>query len=204
MGLAIWLALELRASLKLKEENKSLRQQLSQMPQLVVENERLSNLVAAANGSISPHNRAAETSLVTDESKQLARLRVEVKALQDQNAEIQKLQANTRETRAAAETARTAAGVNPAGSATSANGSGFELLSAKYWTASTNLDVTAELRKRIRGDTLKAIASNNLKGDPEFGQTKHLTVVYRIGGVTMTNDFREGDLVVLPNEQQQQ
>jgi len=52
-------------------------------------------------------------------------------------------------------------------------------------------------------DTLKAIASNNLKGDPEFGQTKHLTVVYRFGGVTMTNEFREGDVVVLPNELQQ-
>ena len=203
-GLAVWLGLDLRASLKLNEENYSQRQQLSQMPLLFAENQRLSNLVAEENGSLSPPNRAAKPSLATDESMELVRLRGEVKALQKQNREIEELQADTRETRAAAETALTATGVNPAaGSATSANGSGFELLGANYWTATTNLDVTAELRKRIRGDILKAIASNNLKGDPEFGQTKHLTVVYRFGGVTMTNEFREGDVVVLPNELQQ-
>jgi len=208
VGLAVWLGLERRASLKLNEENNSLRRQWSQMPLLFAENQRLSNLVAEGNGSLSPPNRAAKPSLATDESAELVRLRGEVKALQEQNREIQELQANTRETRAAAETATTATGVNPAaGGATSANGSGFELLGANYWTGTTNLDVTAELRKRIRADTLKAIASNNLKGDPEFGQTKHLTVVYRVGGVTMTNEFREGDVVVLPNvlpnEQQQ-
>src|SRR5204862_1013579 len=87
--------------------------------------------------------------------------------------------------------------------ATTANGSQFELLRANYWTDKTNLDVAAELRERIRGDSLKAIASNNLKGDPDFGQVKHLTVVYRFGGVTMTNEFREGDFVVLPKEQEQ-
>jgi hypothetical protein len=43
-----------------------------------------------------------------------------------------------------------------------------------------------------------AVASNNIKGDPEFGQVKHLTVVYRVGGVLRTNEFREGDVVVLP------
>lgn len=202
MGLAIWLTLEHRALLKVNAENSSLRQQLSQMPQLLAENERLSNLIAEENGSPSPPDPTAETS---HESKDLDRLRGEVKALQQQNKEIQQLQANTRETRAAVETAMRAADVNPAtGNGTSGNGSGFELLVANYWTTTTNLDVTAELRKRIRGDTLKAIASNNLKGDPEFGQTKHLTVVYRFGGATMTNEFREGDFVVLPNEQQQQ
>ena len=39
--------------------------------------------------------------------------------------------------------------------------------------------------------------------DPEFGQVKPLTVVYRFGGVTMTNEFREGDFVVLPKELEQ-
>ena len=78
----------------------------------------------------------------------------------------------------------------------------MELLAADYGTDRTNLDVAAELRARIRGDSLKVVASNNLKGDPDFGQVKHLTVVYRFGGITVTNDFREGDLVVLPKEQQ--
>jgi hypothetical protein len=205
MALAVYVALERRTSLKLSDENNGLRQRLSEMEQLVAENQRLSNLVAEANGSPSPPNRAVEASLATDEPvKDLVRLRSEVKALQQQNEEIQQLQANTREIRASAENALKATAVNTAaGSATSAGGSGFELLRADYSTATTNLDVTAELRQRIRGDSLKAIASNNLKGDPEFGQTKYLTIVYRVGGVTMTNQFREGDFVVLPREQQQ-
>jgi hypothetical protein len=62
------------------------------------------------------------------------------------------------------------------------------------------MDVAAELRERIRGDGLKAVASNNIKGDPEFGQVKHLTIEYSFAGVTLTNEFREGDLVVIPGE----
>jgi hypothetical protein len=88
------------------------------------------------------------------------------------------------------------------GVATTASGSQLELLAANYWTDKTNLDVTEELRDGIRGDSVKAIAGNNLKGDPEFGQVKHLTVVYRVGGVIMTNEFRDGDLVILPKVQQ--
>ena len=60
------------------------------------------------------------------------------------------------------------------------------------------MDVTDELQDRVRGDNLKAVASNNLKGDPEFGQTKHLTIEYNFGGVIMTNEFRENDMIVLP------
>jgi len=78
------------------------------------------------------------------------------------------------------------------------NGTQFELLRAEYGTTRTNLDVTQELADRIRGDRLKAVASNNLRGDPEFGQVKNLTVIYRVSGVTRTNRYREGDVVILP------
>ena len=60
------------------------------------------------------------------------------------------------------------------------------------------MDVTDELQDRIRGDNLKAVAGNDIKGDPEYGQTKHLTIEYRFGGITRTNEFREGDVIVLP------
>jgi hypothetical protein len=76
----------------------------------------------------------------------------------------------------------------------------FEIVKAEYGTARTNLDVTDELAERIRGERLKAVASNNLKGDPDFGQVKQLTVIYRFGGVTRTNQFREGALISLPVE----
>ena len=78
------------------------------------------------------------------------------------------------------------------------NSSQFDVLSAQYWTDKTNLDVAAELRERIRGDSLKAVANNNIKGDPDFGEVKHLTVVYRYGSTLFTNEFREGEFVVLP------
>ena len=57
----------------------------------------------------------------------------EIAALQQQNKELQQLQADTRETRAAAETALKTKPINPAGdNPTAPNGSGFELLGANY------------------------------------------------------------------------
>jgi hypothetical protein len=206
-GLAVCLALERRASLKLEQENSGLRQRLSQMDKLAAENQRLSNLIAEANGLPARTSRPAEASLAADDpANELVRLRGEVEALRQQSKELESLRANTREVRVAAETALKTRNTNQAAnsqSATPANGSQFELLRADYGTERTNLDVAAELRERIRGDSLKAIASNNLKGDPEFGQVKHLTVVYRVGGITITNEFREGDFVVLPKAQEQ-
>jgi hypothetical protein len=203
-GLAACLVLDRQASLKLGRDNNGLRLRLSQMDTLVAENQRLSNLVAEANGSPSRPNRLAELPLATDDqAKELVRLRDEVVALRQQSKEIETLRANTREVRAASETALKTKNVNHGANspgATSGNSSQFELLKADYGTDTTNLDVATELGERIRGGSLKAIASNNLKGDPEFGQVKHLTVVYRFGGVTMTNEYREGDVVVLPKE----
>ena len=205
-GLAIYLALESQTALKLSHDNDDLRQRLSQMDDLTAENQRLSNLVTQMDSIPSRPGRAAaanEMSAPGDEAE-LVRLRGEVEELRTQTREIENLRANTREARAAAETAlRTKGNQATYGqAAATANGSQLEVLSADYGTDKTNLDVSAELRARIRGDSLKAMASNNLKGDPDFGQVKHLVVVYRFGGVTLTNEFREGDVVVLPKEQQ--
>lgn len=203
-GLAIGVAVERHASSKLFQENRGLQQQLSPMDKLIAENERISNLVARAKGTESGPSAGLRAPSATDErAKEVVRLRDEVAALRQQSKEIETLREDTRQARAARETslktqnagrsARTASG-------TSASGSQLEILQAQYWTANTNMNVTDALSGRIRGDSLKAVASNNLKGDPEFGQVKHLTVVYQIGGVTRTNEFREGDLVILPGE----
>src|SRR5207249_10519335 len=131
-GLVIYLALERQASRKLERENNGLRQRLSQMDELAAENQRLSNLVAEANGLPSRPNRLAEVSPATDDpSKELVRLRGEVEALREQNKQIETLRANTREVRAAAEAALKTKSLNEAAnshSATTANGSQFELL----------------------------------------------------------------------------
>jgi hypothetical protein len=199
--LAVCLAIERQASSKLELENNALRGRLGQRAELLAENQSLSNLLAEATPAPSrPSGSAVASPARSGAAQELARLRREVEALRQQSKEIETLRANTRETRAAAETAvRNARAANTPGTGTT-NGSQLEVLRADYWTDHTSMDVAAELRERIRGDSLKAIASNNLRGDPEFGQVKHLTVVYRFGGVTMTNEFREGDFVVLPGE----
>jgi predicted RNase H-like nuclease (RuvC/YqgF family) len=205
--LGVCLTFERQACAKLAHDNDSLRYQLDQTDKLQAENKRLSTFIAEATSRRSHSNESAALSSADDEpARELARLRTEIEALRQQSKEIETLRADTREIRAATEVAAKAKNANhlasglPGGSAV---GSQFELLQADYWTEKTNMDVAAELRDRIRGDSLKAIANNNLKGDPDFGQVKHLTVVYRLGGATFTNEFREGDYIALPKEPEQ-
>jgi hypothetical protein len=203
-GLAIGVAVERQARVKLDQENKALRQELSRMGGLAAENQRLSSLVAQAQGSPSQPSKQPEGAAPADERlKELLRLQGEVEVLRQQSKELTTLREDTRQVRATRESGfktptvgQAAQGVSGAGS----NEPGLEILRAEYWTAHTNMDVAAELRERIGGDGLKAVASNNIKGDPEFGQSKHLTVVYRVGGITRTNEFQEGDLVILPGQ----
>ena len=139
---------------------------------------------------------------MTDErAKELERLRGEVDALRQQRKEIETLREDTRQARAARENgvrAPSAAATAKTANVAMVNGSPFEIVRAEYGTERTNMDVAAELSDRIRGDGLKAMASNNIKGDPDFGHVKRLTVVYRFGGVMRTNEFHEGDVVILP------
>jgi hypothetical protein len=198
-GLALGAAVEHRTRVRQTEDNRALRQKLSQMDRLLAENQRLSNLVA--QGDKAPAGELPETETGSNEqSGELVRLRNEVGALQQQYQELQKLRADTRHVRADNDNKRRNAG-QVANTGNASDTPDFEILSANYWTANTNMDVAAELQDRVRGSRLKAVASNNIKGDPDFGQVKHLTVVYRVGGVIRTNEFREGDVVILPQEQ---
>jgi len=74
----------------------------------------------------------------------------------------------------------------------------LEILKAAYWTSNARVDVTEELRKRIVGNKLEAIASNEIKGDPDFGTVKKLTIEYRFDGTTVTKEFTEGERIVIP------
>jgi hypothetical protein len=203
-GVAICLAVERQARLRLGEENKALRQQVDPMAGLVAENERLSNLVAQASRSQSlPDEQLGAQSLSDEQSLELLRLRGEVGALREQSKELETLREENRQVRAALEGGHKTQNAGQAATAdkgVASKESQLQILRAEYWTQNARLDVTEELRGRILDDKLKAIASNNIKGDPEFGQTKRLTIEYSFGGVTLTNEFREGDLVVLPGE----
>ena len=202
VGMAIGAAVEHRAWLRQDEENRSLRQQLDQMAGLVAEHERLSNLLAQANQpQPQPNERVQAQPLPNERSKELVRLRGEVGVLRQQGKELEALREDTRQARAALESGLKMQNAGQAATTdkgTASKDSQLEILKAEYWTDNARLDVTGELRDRIRGDSLKAIASNNIKGDPEFGQTKHLTIEYKFAGVTMTNEFSEGDVVAIP------
>jgi hypothetical protein len=202
LGLGGWLLAERSVCLQLAQENAALRQKSMAMEGLNAENQRLSNWVARAVLLPSRTNHPLEAPQLADaDTDELLRLRAKLDLLRQQTNEMGTLREDTQKLRAALENKlknQSAGTRSPPAERTTANGSQFEILKAEYWTDHERMDVTEELQDRIRADSLKAVASNNLKGDPEFGQVKHLTIEYRIGGVTMTNEFREGDVIVLP------
>lgn len=74
----------------------------------------------------------------------------------------------------------------------------LEILKATYWTSKASVDVTAELRKKIVDNKLEEIASNEIKGDPDCGTVKKLTIEYRFDSITVTKEFAEGERIVIP------
>ena len=199
--MALGTAVERRTRVRQTEENRALGEQLSQMENVLAEKQRPSTLVAPVDKAPARPGEMLEMEAAPNEqTNELVRLRSEVEALRQRYKEMETLRADSAQLRAALENK----GRNPGRGANAGNandGSGLEILSAQYWTANTNMDVGAELQDRVRDNRLKAIASNNIKGDPDFGQVKRLTVVYRVGGVIRTNEFREGDVIILPQEQ---
>jgi hypothetical protein len=201
-SLAVCLIFERQACLKLNAQNDALRRQLAKMAKLTADNQRLSNLLAQAKASHLHPDGTAGGNVARDERlEELARLRSEVDALRQQSNEVENLRADTLATHAElkaalqAQRANRMAGGHDSGDA---SGGSLQILQAQYGTDSTNLDVSAALNDRIRGGSLKTVAGNGLMGDPDFGQVKNLTIVYSFGGVVTTQQFREGDIVILP------
>lgn len=204
MGLGVCLSLERHACLKVEAQNDALRLQLNEMAGLTGENGRLSNLLAQANAQHPHPDGAAATNALTDDRlEEITRLRTQVAGLQHQIDDLAEVRADTRATTTALDEAHREQIANrPATHQDSGatNDASFQILQAYYGTERTNLEVSAALNDRIRGGSLKIIAGNKLGGDPDYGQVKNLTVVYRYAGVVLTNQFREGDAVILPSE----
>ncbi len=200
-ALAAGLALESQACRKLGAENNDLRDQLHKMGELTAENQRLSNLLFQTNHERQHAIGTTNTNAApVGERAELEQLRSEIGQFSQRSNEVESLRADTLATSAALKEAhdahrnrRTTSHNN-----TTANGSSFQVLSAGYGTENTNQDVAAELNDRIHNGSLKMVANNNVAGDPDPGHVKSLTVVYRSGGMLMTNQFHEGDVVILP------
>lgn len=112
VGLAIWLAVEHQARLRLAEEHKALEQQLHPMAGLIAENERLSNLVARANHA---------QPLPNDQSRELLRLRGEAGVLRQQSKEFEAVRNENRQARAALESSLKTQSAGAAGAAATAD-----------------------------------------------------------------------------------
>lgn len=203
-ALAVGLAREHQACRELAAQNDALSRELSQMTELAGENQRLVNLLAQAKAKAhdaNPDGTISTNGATDPRLEELAQLRSQVQAFQQQSNEVASLRADTRATHDAIKEAHQAqlASRKPVTRDPSANSAApLQILEADYGTVRSNLDVSAALNDRIRSGSLKIVASNRLNGDPDFGQVKNLTVVYRFGGAVMTNQFREGDIVVLP------
>ena len=192
-AIAVLLLLEHRVCAQIHQENAALLRRLNEAAEKLAENQRWPDHAAPATDA-----GAALGASPASADEELLRLRGEIAGLLHQHQQTESLREDTHQTYAALENRRKED--RSARRAANGNSSQLEIVKAQYWTDHTTMDVTEELQDRIRGDRLKAMASNNLKGDPEFGQVKHLTIEYRFGGVTMTNEFREGDVIVLPAE----
>jgi hypothetical protein len=171
------------------------------MAALAAENQRLSHALAQAQAA---QTSDTPTNLVTNPGLQeLAQLRSQLNTLLQQSNDVATLHADTHAVRDALEAARQsqrASRMLHRATRDAASSAPLEILEASYGTDRTNLDVSAELNDRVQGASLKTIAGNQLAGDPDYGHTKDLIVVYRFGGQILTNQFHEGDMVVLPPE----
>src|SRR4051794_30527466 len=92
VGLAVCLAIERQARIKLGQENDALRRQLGGGEALWVETGQSSNRVAQANASSSRSRQPSEAFAAAEQrDKELARLREEVATLRQQTSEIENL-----------------------------------------------------------------------------------------------------------------
>src|SRR5215469_18873756 len=100
-GLTVGLGFERQACLKLAQENNAFRQQLSQMDEVVADNQRLSILVAQGSTSQSGRDELASKPSTSDApAQELVQLRGEVETLRQQSKEVEALRADTRQARA--------------------------------------------------------------------------------------------------------
>jgi hypothetical protein len=194
--MAVWLLIEHSACGQIHRENTELLRHLNEATEKLAENQRRADRTASATDQVSDANGASLAASSPGADGEMQQLRGEIAKLLELHQQAESLREDSRQTREALENRRKED--RAARRAASGSVSALQIIKAEYWTDNKRMDVTDELQDRVRGDNLKAVASNNLKGDPEFGQTKHLTIEYNFGGVIMTNEFRENDMIVLP------
>ena len=202
-GMALRVAVEHETRVRLDQQDSALRERLSERAEAPAGTDERFARTGTLVGTAERFAPAGAPPGTARQLQELVRLRGEVESLRQQSKEIETLREDTRQVRAAqqgAPVSQSAAQAATMSSGIVTNGSELEILQAEYWTTNAKFDVTGELTARLNTNGPPAVANNDLKGDPELGVTKRLTVVYRVGGVTLTNEFREGQPVILPGQ----
>ena len=196
-GLATLWVIQHQAQINLREENESLQQRLDQMNQLEAENERLSNLVARANGSLSD-----------EQLKDLLRLRSEVGSLRQQTNELARLQEENRRLQTTLTTSRNLESTNSPPAAAPEN-----IFPKESWAFAGYVTPEAALESFAwavsKGDTKTMLASLTPDVQKEFekefqGKSESEIVAKMAEGVSKTTayrvlrkDFVSDDLILL-------
>ncbi len=206
VALAIWLAVEHQARLRLGDEHKALEQQLDQMAGLAADNERLSNLVAQAGRS---------GSLPDEQSQELLRLRGEVGVLRQQTNGLEAARQENRQARAALESSLTNQSAGAAVAAATADywprgswafagyASPDAALQTSLWAANNGelkalLDsTTGDLQKMVEKDlTGKSEGEAAVRAMDEVARLQSVRLLNREvqadGTVVLTAAFEEG------------
>jgi hypothetical protein len=190
----LWLV-EHKACAQIHQENTELLRRLDEATEKLAENQRSRGSMAPASEPV-PDASGAPLAGAAAADEELQRLHTELTGLLQAHQQAESLREDSRQARETLENRKKED--RAARRAARGNASALQIIKAEYSTDNASMDLMDELQDRVRGDSLKAVANNNLGGDPEYGQVKHLTIEYSIGGVIRTNQFREGDIVVLP------
>jgi hypothetical protein len=202
VGVAIWLVVAHQDRFRLREENKSLRQQLAQMASLGAENERLANLVSGVT-----HSRSGSD----DQLRELLRLRGEVGVLRGQSKELETLRNQSRQTSTSLESSLKAQSAAPAEAVANADYwprdswafAGYATpdaaLQSSFWAANKG-DVKTFLGG-IEGEILQQVQSDAGGKSQDEMSAKTIAEVASLKSVRILNrEARAEDAVVLTAE----
>ena len=202
VGVAIWMVVAHQDRLRLREENKTLRQQLAQMASLGAENERLSNLVSGLSRS---------QSVAGDQLRELLRLRGEVGVLRQQRKELETQRHEIRQVSTSLENSFTAQNAAPAAAAATADywpreswafagyASPDAALQSSFWAANQG-DVKTFL-SGIEGEILQQVRKDAEGKSEEEMSAKTIAEVASLKSVRILNrEASAEDAVVLTAE----
>ena len=74
----------------------------------------------------------------------------------------------------------------------------LEILEAKYYTANFSKDLTEKVIDKVVNNRLVLDATNEIDGDPEFGEPKKLRIKYKYGGEILEKEVEESQTIIIP------